>query len=314
VTIGIITLGGGGALLAATIAEPLPGYGTQVYLLSDSGAGADAPACPWRSEALAADVESTCRSRKSNLLNNCDFEDQHVTGVPDFWLLQKVAMADPYAGAADPFAAIATDAAFARSGWLSLRWTASRPAASRLRCANMAGLAENATYTLKAWAAAPSRKTPVSLLIVLEQGAGEFTPLVLAACALGRDGWTLCSAVFTTAGAKPALSFQQSSPGTIWLDDASLEISCGATPPTPPTRSWPLPLPTTSRHWRFTVLDSWDADGTFEPEPKLGEGPCVQYIQFEAAAQVGGRGPPTHHSVPSFSYQVDRDSPSQVRA
>ena len=40
---------------------------------------------------------------------------------------------------------------------------------------------------MKAWAAVPRRGTPVSLLIVLEQGAGEFTPLVLAACALVRE-------------------------------------------------------------------------------------------------------------------------------
>ena len=251
------------------ILEPLPAYGTQVYFMSQDPSS---QLCLWEAKPKCA--------KSNNMLQNCGFEAQHIVGVPDQWLLQMVAMGDPYAGAADPFAAMATDAAFTHSGWYSLRYTSSKPESSRLRCGSMRGLSANTTFDITVFAAALTRKTPVSLLIVLEQGTGEFTPLVLLDCPLNRS-WTRCHVRFTTSSSA-TLHFQMSSAGTVWLDDAVLTPICNRQPLTPPARTWTLSTSVTSSFWRFTVVDSWNADGSFTPEPKLGEGPCVKYVQLQA--------------------------------
>ena len=141
------------------IAEPLLGFGTQVYLVSQGSRGAQKEhQCLWDAPALC--------SQGSNLIDNCGFENQHVLGVPDNWLLTMVEVADPYAGGVDPWASLNTDAAYARSGWYSVRYTSSKPHTSRLQCAHMRSIRPNASYALELWTSSPSRVTPVSLLVV----------------------------------------------------------------------------------------------------------------------------------------------------
>jgi hypothetical protein len=45
-----------------------------------------------------------------------------------------------------------------------------------------------------------------------------------------------------------------------------------------------------AKYWRFTVLDSWNADGSYGPEPAKGEGPAIEYIQFKSATSIAGAG------------------------
>lgn len=116
---------------------------------------------------------------------------------------------------------------------------------------------------------------------VLNQGTGPDTPIIWK-CPIGRD-WTPCRVRFTTSDApKPSLQFQLSAPGTVWLDDVSLTASCDH-PATHPTRTYGFPT-VRARYWRFTILESWNTDGTFAPEPTKGEGPVVEYIQFKSAS------------------------------
>ncbi len=73
-----------------------------------------------------------------------------------------------------------------------------------------------------------------------------------------------------------------SAAGTVWLDDVTLTTSCDH-PATPPAMTYSLLTAVTARYWRFTVLDSWNEDGTYAPEPAKGEGPAIEYIQFKSA-------------------------------
>ena len=126
----------------------------------------------------------------------------------------------------------------------------------------------------------------LSVQQVLNQGTGPDTPVVWT-CPVGRD-WTLCHIRFVTSGApKPSLQFQMSAAGTIWLDDVSLLASCDH-PATPPAMTYSLPPAVRASYWRFTILDSWNPDGTYAPEPAKGEGPAVEYIQFKNATSAAG--------------------------
>ena len=239
------------------IAEPMASFGTQVYLLSEN---ASAQSCVWQ-------LNSQCATGDS-LIENCGFEAQHAIGLPDQWLLLMAGMSDsaPDArgGDADPFAAMNTDAAYTHSGHFSLRYTSSKPQASLLVNRGMSGLASNATYSLELFASAPTRSTAVSLLLMLNAGStGGGT--VLLTCPVGRN-WTQCTVRFdTAAAAKPSVQLQMSSAGTVWIDDVTLIAECNH-PSTPPTRSWPISDGNASaRYWKFTVLDSWNADGTWAP-------------------------------------------------
>ena len=116
---------------------------------------------------------------------------------------------------------------------------------------------------------------------MLNQGTGPDTPVVWK-CPVGRE-WTPCRQTFSTSAAPhPSLQFQMSAAGTVWLDDVTLTASCD-NPATPPTMTYSLPTTVRARYWRFTVLDSWNADGTYAPEVAKGEGPAVEYIQFQSA-------------------------------
>ena len=78
-----------------------------------------------------------------------------------------------------------------------------------------------------------------------------------------------------------------SAAGTIWLDDVSLLASCDH-PATLPAMTYSLPPAVRASYWRFTILDSWNPDGTYAPEPAKGEGPAVEYIQFKNATAAAG--------------------------
>jgi hypothetical protein len=151
-----------------SIAEPLLAFGTQVYLISQDGARGDNDVgCMW-------EIPAGC-SKSSNLIgDNCGFERQHILGVPDNWLLTMVDVADPYAGGADPWASLNTDAAYARTGWFSVRYTSSKPHTSRLQSSNMLNIRANATYTLELWTSSPNRMSPVSLLVVSTDACSPF--------------------------------------------------------------------------------------------------------------------------------------------
>ena len=80
--------------VSVLINEPLLAFGTQAYLISQGGGGGgsgEGGGCMW--------AEPPQCSRSSNVIDNCGFEDQHVLGVPDNWLLTMVEVSDPYAGA-----------------------------------------------------------------------------------------------------------------------------------------------------------------------------------------------------------------------
>lgn len=142
------------------IDEPLLGFGTQVYFVSQGSpdANKDHP-CLWEARAALC-------SQRGNLIDNCGFEHQHVLGVPDNWLLTMLEVSDPYAGGTDLWASLNTDAAYARTGWYSVRYTSSKPHTSRLQSVHMDSIRPNATYALELWTSSPSRMSHVSLLVV----------------------------------------------------------------------------------------------------------------------------------------------------